>query len=69
MSGRPSMRFVNPISFVRDIFRSRTFYETTLGLKVFDDAGNFVLFLTGFAIHQGSEMTCDERIGRHPTGL
>ncbi len=47
------MRFINPIPFVRDIKLSRNFYENTLGLKVLEDAGNFVLFETGFAIHDG----------------
>ena len=47
------MRFVNPIPFVRDIARSKDFYETRLGLRVVEDFGSFVLFETGFAIHEG----------------
>lgn len=47
------MRFVNPIPFVRDISRSRRFYQDRLGLKILEDFGNFVLFETGFAIHEG----------------
>ena len=47
------MRFVNPIPFVRDIGRSRDFYRDRLGLKVLEDFGTFVLFETGFAIHDG----------------
>ncbi|MGE6782855.1 VOC family protein [Ensifer adhaerens] len=47
------MRFINPIPFVSDIKRSRTFYETTLGLTIREDFGNFVLFEGGFAIHEG----------------
>jgi catechol 2,3-dioxygenase-like lactoylglutathione lyase family enzyme len=50
------MRFINPIPFVRDIKLSRDFYEKTLGLKVLEDAGNFVLFETGFAIHNGAAL-------------
>jgi catechol 2,3-dioxygenase-like lactoylglutathione lyase family enzyme len=47
------MRFINPIPFVHDIARSREFYEKTLGLNVLEDFGSFVLFETGFAIHEG----------------
>ena len=47
------MRFVNPIPFVSDINRSREFYTNTMGLKILQDFGNFVLFETGFAIHDG----------------
>lgn len=47
------MRFVNPIPFVRDINRSRDFYRDRLGLKVLEDFGSFVLFETGFSIHEG----------------
>lgn len=50
------MRFVNPIPFVRDIARSRAFYEKTLGLGVLEDFGSFVLFETGFAIHEGQAL-------------
>lgn len=47
------MRFINPIPFVSDIGRSREFYQKTLGLKIVEDFGSFVLFETGFAIHEG----------------
>ncbi|UDF30143.1 UNVERIFIED_ORG: VOC family protein [Roseateles sp. XES5] len=47
------MRFVNPIPFVRDIARARRFYEERLGLTVLEDFGSFVLFETGFALHEG----------------
>jgi catechol 2,3-dioxygenase-like lactoylglutathione lyase family enzyme len=47
------MRFINPIPFVRDIDRSREFYQNRLGLKILQDFGNCVLFETGFAIHEG----------------
>ncbi|KQX43296.1 MULTISPECIES: VOC family protein [unclassified Ensifer] len=50
------MRFINPIPFVSDIERSRTFYETTLGLTIREDFGNFVLFVGGFAIHEGRSL-------------
>ncbi|MDX3928927.1 MAG: VOC family protein [Shinella sp.] len=50
------MRFINPIPFVRDIEKSRDFYENTLGLKILQDFGSFVLFETGFAIHEGTSL-------------
>ena len=50
------MRFVNPIPFVRDIETSRAFYQAVMGLRVLEDHGNFVLFETGFAIHEGSSL-------------
>ncbi|WP_065375566.1 VOC family protein [Ensifer adhaerens] len=50
------MRFINPIPFVRDISRSKEFYEERLGLKVLEDFGNFVLFEGGFAIHEGRSL-------------
>ncbi|WP_104665164.1 VOC family protein [Ensifer adhaerens] len=50
------MRFINPIPFVSDIKRSRTFYERTLGLTIREDFGNFVLFEGGFAIHEGRSL-------------
>ncbi|MCC2610023.1 VOC family protein [Neorhizobium petrolearium] len=50
------MRFVNPIPFVRDINRSKEFYQKRLGLRILEDFGNFVLFETGFAIHEGSSL-------------
>ncbi len=50
------MRFINPIPFVRDIERSKTFYTEILGLKVLEDFGHFVLFENGFAIHEGRSL-------------
>ncbi len=50
------MRFVNPIPFVRDIVRSKDFYEKTLGLTVQQDFGSFVLFKGGFAIPEGEAL-------------
>jgi catechol 2,3-dioxygenase-like lactoylglutathione lyase family enzyme len=50
------MRFINPIPFVSDIGRSREFYQKTLGLKIVEDFGSFVLFETGFAIHEGQAL-------------
>lgn len=50
------MRFINPIPFVRDINRSREFYRDRIGLKIREDFGSFVLFETGFAIHEGSSL-------------
>lgn len=50
------MRFINPIPFVRDIEHSKKFYQDVLGLKILEDFGNFVLFESGFAIHEGSSL-------------
>ncbi len=50
------MRFVNPIPFVSDIERSTAFYGDLLGLKILNDFGSFVLFETGFAIHDGKSL-------------
>lgn len=50
------MRFINPIPFVRDIHRSKAFYRDRLGLEIVKDFGEFVLFETGFAIHEGSSI-------------
>jgi catechol 2,3-dioxygenase-like lactoylglutathione lyase family enzyme len=50
------MRFVNPIPFVRDISISKTFYSEILGLAITQDFGNFVMFETGFAIHEGKSL-------------
>ncbi|NTJ08122.1 VOC family protein [Rhizobium lusitanum] len=50
------MRFVNPIPFVSDIARSKAFYCDLLGLKILSDFGNFILFETGFAIHDGKSL-------------
>jgi len=66
------MRFVNPIPFVRDIARSKAFYETRMGLRVVEDFGNFVLFETGFAIHEGPALErtvwCDTSATQEPYG-
>ena len=50
------MKFINPIPFVRDIQHSKAFYQEIIGLKVLEDFGSFVLFETGFAIHEGSSL-------------
>ncbi|MDH0613578.1 MULTISPECIES: VOC family protein [unclassified Agrobacterium] len=50
------MRFVNPIPFVRDINCSKAFYRDRLGLNIVEDFGNFVLFESGFAIHEGRSL-------------
>ena len=50
------MRFVNPIPFVSNIERSKAFYCDLLGLKILSDFGNFILFETGFAIHDGKSL-------------
>jgi catechol 2,3-dioxygenase-like lactoylglutathione lyase family enzyme len=50
------MRFINPIPFVRDIQRSKAFYQNVIALKVLEDFGSFVLFETGFSIHEGKAL-------------
>lgn len=50
------MRFINPIPFVRDIERSKQFYRDRLGLEILEDFGSFVLFASGFAIHEASAL-------------
>ncbi|ABD57009.1 VOC family protein [Jannaschia sp. CCS1] len=50
------MRFVNPLPFVDDIETSKSFYSSVLGLSIIQDHGNFVLFDTGFAIHDGKSL-------------
>ncbi len=50
------MRFVNPIPFVSDIERSKAFYRDLLGLTILNDFGSFVLFETGFSIHEGKSL-------------
>ena len=50
------MRFVNPIVFVSDIDRSKAFYQDRLNLKIFRDFGRFVLFESGFGVHDGKSL-------------
>lgn len=50
------MRFINPLPFVEDIEVSKTFYSEILGLAVLQDHGNFVMFDSGFAIHEGKSL-------------
>ena len=50
------MRFVNPIPFVRNIDVARRFYRDVVGLVIEQDHGNFVRFVSGFAIHEGATL-------------
>ncbi|WP_276119242.1 VOC family protein [Pararhizobium qamdonense] len=59
------MRFVNPIPFVRDISISKAFYGEKLGLAIKQDFGDFVLFETGFAIHEGKSL--ETTVWGHPS--
>ena len=61
------MRFVNPIPFVRDIEMSKTFYCEILGLRITQDHGNFVLFETGFAIHEATSL--EETVWGKPSAV
>lgn len=60
------MRFINPIPFVRDISLSKAFYQERLGLKILEDFGGFVLFETGFAIHEGKAL--EQTVWRRMSG-
>jgi catechol 2,3-dioxygenase-like lactoylglutathione lyase family enzyme len=51
-----NLQFINPVVFVRDIHVSKAFYAETLGLKVLEDHGPFVLFENHFSIHQAREL-------------
>ncbi|WP_037149927.1 VOC family protein [Rhizobium freirei] len=42
--------------FVSDIECSKVFYRDVMGLQILSDFGNFVLFETGFAIHNGKSL-------------
>lgn len=56
VSGAGCMRFVNPIPLVRDIECSKAFYRDIMGLEILSDFGSFVLFESGFAIHEGKSL-------------
>ncbi|RPI92952.1 MAG: glyoxalase/bleomycin resistance/extradiol dioxygenase family protein [Chloroflexi bacterium] len=51
-----NLTFINTIVFVKDISVSKAFYAETLGLKVIEDHGAFVLFENHLAIHQAREL-------------
>jgi catechol 2,3-dioxygenase-like lactoylglutathione lyase family enzyme len=51
-----TIRFANPVVFVRDIAVSRDFYRDVLGLAIVQDAGVFVLYEGHFSIHQAHEL-------------
>jgi len=51
-----NLKFINPIVFVKDIHISKAFYAETLGLKVIEDHGAFVLFENHLGIHQAHEL-------------
>lgn len=61
------MRFVNPIPFVRDIETSKAIYRGILGLRITQDLGNFVLFETGFAIHEATSL--EETVWGKPSAV
>ena len=50
------LRFINPVVFVKDIERSKQFYQNIIGLDILSDAGMFVLFENHFSIHQAREL-------------
>ncbi len=51
-----TVRFVNPLPFAADITVARDFYRDVVGLDVVEDAGEFVRFATGFALHDGASL-------------
>ena len=48
--------FYNTIVFVKDIDKSRLFYEKTIGLKIESDYGTIVFFENHFVIHNGNNL-------------
>jgi catechol 2,3-dioxygenase-like lactoylglutathione lyase family enzyme len=51
-----NLKFINPIVFVKDIHLSKAFYAETLGLKLVEDHGPFVLFENHLGLHQAREL-------------
>lgn len=51
-----AVKFINPIPFVADLARAKTFYCDVLGLNILQDHGNFVQFDNGFALHEGMSL-------------
>ncbi len=51
-----NLKFVNTIIFAKDINVSKAFYAETLGLKVVEDYGAFILFENHLALHQACEL-------------
>lgn len=47
---------MNPLPFVKDIEISKKFYTGLLGMVILEDHGNFVMFESGFAIHDGASL-------------
>lgn len=52
-----SIKFINPIVFVKDVNLSKEFYTQVVDLKIVEDHGVFVLFQDHFSIHQARELT------------
>lgn len=50
------MKFVNPLPFVAEMERAKTFYGNILGLEIVQDHGDFVQFDNGFALHEGASL-------------
>lgn len=48
--------FVNPLPFVKDMARSVAFYRDVVGLTLTENAGDFVSFEGGFALHDGAAL-------------
>lgn len=51
-----NLKFINPIVFVKDIDVSKAFYSKTLGLKLIEDHGPFILFEDHLGLHQAREL-------------
>ena len=53
---RVLMKFINPLPFVADIDRAKTFYADLLGIPIVEDDGSFVKFANGCALHDGAAL-------------
>lgn len=56
MGQTTAVKFINPIPFVANLARAKTFYCDVLGLNILQDHGNFVQFDNGFALHEGMSL-------------
>jgi catechol 2,3-dioxygenase-like lactoylglutathione lyase family enzyme len=51
-----NIRFAHTIVYVKDIEISKKFYSETLGNKILQDAGVWLLYENGLSIHQAKEL-------------
>ncbi len=62
-----NLKFVNTIVFVKDISVSKAFYAETLGIKIIEDYGAFILFENHLALHQARELAVTVWKGNAPS--